>query len=484
MRRSLSLDSRSIASYLLRGVWVVAIAVTFIGHSIAYTRARGTAGGLQFFSFVTTINLVFISLAAVGLFANMMTEEKEEHMLDLLLMTGVGPTSLMACKFAGCLTSGLMLLLAQLPFTLIATGLGGLTVDQVAAVYVLLLAYLLFACAAAMLASVVSPGTPQAMGVTGGTLLIFLFGPLLVKWMIDVPYRLITGSAASISVDTWMAITSPFERADRILATGFGGELGASCVYACLLAAVVCLAVARVVFDISVRRMQKSADTAGVSLAARWRGRVWRRALAWKSYNLCAGGHVGIIGRVLVYGITAGLIFVSTTSLSDVGTAITIAGAAALIVEAVIIAGRLCNRELIDRTLPTLVTLPNSSETLIRTSIRGVLPTFIPAAILLVAGISIVLRTEGAGGLAQFLGAAVVGGPAVATFVLLVARLSLYMRYGATLSATFIFFVSFSVGTVIFRLFVVSLGFLVPLVAFVWLCATTPDAIRDAAGRI
>jgi ABC-type transport system involved in multi-copper enzyme maturation permease subunit len=484
MRRSLSLDARHVASYLLRAFWVLAIGATFVGYSIAYSTARGTAGGLQFFSSVTMINLVFISLAAVGLFANMMTEEKEEHMLDLLLMTGVGPTSLMASKFTACLTTGVFLLLAQLPFTVIATGLGGLTLQQVAAAYVLLLAYLFLACAIAMLASVVLPGTPTAMAATGVALLLFLFGPILAQWIIEVPLRYFTGLTLTFSADRWMDLTSPFRRGEDIMATKFAGELFASSIYSCALIALLCLLLARLVFDLSVRRMQKSASAGPMPLSTCWRGRVWRRALAWKSYNLCVGGHVGILCRVFLYGVTAGVCYISTTQTSDFGMGIAIAGAVGLLLEAVYIAGRLGNREVVDCTLPTLVGLPNSSETLIRTSIQGVLPTFIPAAVLFAAGICTVATFDGVGGLADILRVAIVGGPAAATFILLVARLSLHMRYGATLSTIFIFFVTFAIGTVIFGIFVISLGFLVPLVAFVWLCSTTPEAVRDAAGRV
>src|SRR5215218_7234938 len=94
--RALRVDSRSWLSHSLRLVFVL---IVFFGLLNAHiSQDFYGAPGLQLFSVLSWMNLFFISLAAVSMFATPITEEKEEATLGLLRMAGIGPLGLLLGK--------------------------------------------------------------------------------------------------------------------------------------------------------------------------------------------------------------------------------------------------------------------------------------------------------------------------------------------------------------------------------------------------
>ena len=78
-----------------------------------------------------------------GFFATAITEEKEEGTLGLLKMAGISRVSILLGKSTSRLITAILLFLVQLPFTLLAITLGGVTLGQIFAAYWALLAYML-----------------------------------------------------------------------------------------------------------------------------------------------------------------------------------------------------------------------------------------------------------------------------------------------------------------------------------------------------
>ncbi len=112
------------------------------------------APGLALFTTIANIDLVFITLAAIGFFATCITEEKEEGTLGLLRMTDLSPIAIVLGKFGGRLLTALLLILIQLPFTLLTITLGGVAPAQIEAAYIALLSYMVLLAGVGLLVSV------------------------------------------------------------------------------------------------------------------------------------------------------------------------------------------------------------------------------------------------------------------------------------------------------------------------------------------
>src|SRR4030095_6329636 len=163
--RALREDVRAKSMY-----WARAGLVGIVLCQVGFVNLRmGGAGapGLFFFQSVIWMNLVFISLAGLSYFSSAITEEKEEMTLGLLRMTNLNPLSILLGKSASRQIGALLLLLSQVPFTLLAVALGGVTLAQIIAAYTCLGAYTLFLGNVALFHSVISRRTIYAALLTG-----------------------------------------------------------------------------------------------------------------------------------------------------------------------------------------------------------------------------------------------------------------------------------------------------------------------------
>ena len=166
----------------------------------AFARATGGAPGLVFLQSATWLQAVFLTISGLGYFASAITEEKEEETLGLLRMTNLNPLSILLGKSTSRLCGALLLLAAQVPFTLMAVTLGGVSSGQVFAAYATLGAYTFLLCNLALLASVIARRTGGAALLTGTA--------LFAGW--------IGGEFSSA-----LAGLSPFRRLADIFKTGF-----------------------------------------------------------------------------------------------------------------------------------------------------------------------------------------------------------------------------------------------------------------------
>lgn len=97
------------------------------------------APGLRFFQYLVTLNGCLIGLAGIGFFSSAITEEKEEGTLGLMQMTGISPLGILFGKLVSRLLQASLLIIIQIPFTLLAITLGGITLPQILATYSTLL---------------------------------------------------------------------------------------------------------------------------------------------------------------------------------------------------------------------------------------------------------------------------------------------------------------------------------------------------------
>src|SRR5678816_4612542 len=96
-------------------------------------------------------------------------------------MTNLNPLSILLGKSASRQIGALLLLLSQVPFTLLAVALGGVTLEQIIAAYTCLGAYTLFLGNAALFHSVISRRTFYAALLTAALLFVFFFGAAIIR---------------------------------------------------------------------------------------------------------------------------------------------------------------------------------------------------------------------------------------------------------------------------------------------------------------
>jgi hypothetical protein len=160
--RSLTIDARSLSSYLMRGGLLLGL---IIAVNMAQT-SRLAAPGLSLFKALTWINLIFLLVAGVPVFATTITEEREGGTLGLLRTSQLSGLAILFGKSASTLVAILLILLAQLPFLLFGITLGGIAIHQIISVFVLLFCGTVLLASVGLLCSVCSRSGNRAISAT------------------------------------------------------------------------------------------------------------------------------------------------------------------------------------------------------------------------------------------------------------------------------------------------------------------------------
>ena len=311
--RSLKEGTRQIRTYVIRGALLLGV-LTLLASAQAASLYLG-APGLQLFGGIYRLNLVFICFAAPGYFASVITEEKEAGTLGLLKMAGLDPVSILLGKSTSQILGAVMLLLVQVPFTVLAVTLGGVSLPQVFAGYLAMLAFLLFMGNMALLFSVVCRHSGRAAGLCVLALMAFFFGPPMVQAVLAALVRkgavLSSGGTHQMigGLFDLVAHASPFDWMEHVLATGFSGPLVGFQFWSNLVLAGGCFLLAWKAFDPFTREQVAAAPPRNLltrrigRLSALGAGRAWTNALAWKDFYFMSGGKVVLVARLVLVGL-------------------------------------------------------------------------------------------------------------------------------------------------------------------------------------
>lgn len=397
--RSLREDTRLKLTYFARSGLVTVILIFML--MVDSSSGMGTGQGLGFFGTVIYVDLVFILLAGCGYFASAITEEKEEMTLGLLRMTNLNPLSILLGKSTSRLCGALLLLVAQLPFTMLAVTLGGISLRQIAAAYCTLGAFLIFLANLALLASVLCQRSAGAAALTVTALLLFFAVVPLLNWIAHLPARfgLIADDAAwvvalaQLAEFAWKA--SPFTRISEVLATGFNDRAFGWQAASNLALGAGCFLLAWLGFDrFCEERPESGPRRAGASRRRRFlrAGRVWSRALAWKDFYFLTGGKVWALGKFLIYGLPLVAMacwperWGGPPKLEVFGFMTMVMTWWLMVFELAFIAASIFKTERQGQTLSTLAVLPMSLRRMTWQKLTGTLPALIPAASYFVLG--------------------------------------------------------------------------------------------------
>ena len=393
--RSLREDTRLKMTYIAR-VGLVLIILLFL-FSVRGTFGWGNAPGLRFFGTVVFINFFFIVLAGFSHFASAITEEKEEMTLGLLRMTNLNALSILLGKSTSRVVNALLLLVAQLPFTLLAISLGGVAVRQIVAAYCTLGAFIIFLANLALLASVICRRTTGAAVFTGLTLFTFFAVVPFLRWMAMVPsfFGIVTTPSPAVvalgRLADGVSLASPFNRLTAILGTGFSDHPLGVQVWSNLALGLLCFLLAWSVFELFCNEQHEAAQPRSLLvrrtsvLRRLGAGRVWPHALAWKDFYFLTGGK-GWMGLkfVLYAALPAAFLGIqrrwsASTSMKEFGWFVLCIAFIIVCFELAFIAASVFRQERQWKTLSSLAMLPMSMRQIAYQKILGCLPAFLPA---------------------------------------------------------------------------------------------------------
>ena len=433
--RSLTMDNKHWLNYLLRWIMLILIGFSLLQYLFeSMVSAQVTAPGLDFFKYISTLNLLFITVLGVTLFASAITEEKEVGSLNLLLMTGLTAFTLLLSKSTSKLLVGLMLILAQLPFSIMAVTLGGISMRQILAVYVVFFAYTFFICNLALFFSVITSRTYKAASWT--------FLVIAGLYLLSFNYP----SAAQFS---------PFVRTSYILQTGFKESIFNTEALVTISAAVTLFLVSISLFNYFTR-INSNSGAWRIPWSRKKRfslfpiPRVWTNALAWKEFFFTTGGPFGVI---LVSFILAGVMWYElysaflqgSTGDQDIGMMFLVTGLIFFALQCVYISSTIFNHEIEGKTYSTLIMLPVSLRKIAYSKLLGCSIFLIPSMVLIVIGLAflsdffqnISLSMNSLGTLSMIIS----GGVQFLFYLYLVVLFSLKVRYGGFVFAAIVYFI-------------------------------------------
>lgn len=322
LTRALRLEARSWKPYALRlGLLAVLTLVVMAQRSSAFAGAPG----LQLFSAAGFLNLVAVLMIGAPVFASVVTEEREEGTLGLLLMTGMRPVALLLGKSVSRLISVVLIILVQLPFTLLARLLGGISLTQILATYICLLGVAALLSQAGLLASVLFGRSRDAVGATVAVTLGFLVAPFPLQGLLEVADEagMIAADGAfgivlARLLEIWAA-ANPFVQLASIISTGFAGPVVGVPLAVHLGLAVLGFAASWALFlpcarsgglgAMMGRALRGGTERAARKGARRQSRRVWGPALAWKDFHFVTGGWRAGTLKLLAFAVLAACLF-------------------------------------------------------------------------------------------------------------------------------------------------------------------------------
>lgn len=139
LKYSMLMDSRNGWYYGQRIAIALTIAITL------YISKSTTSGskGLELVSTLFYSSLILTTFACVSIFSSAVTDDKENGVLPLIMMTGMRPFSYTSSKFLSKFFQLSSLLLIMIPPTLFAITLGGVAVSQVVNLFTYIIIWLL-----------------------------------------------------------------------------------------------------------------------------------------------------------------------------------------------------------------------------------------------------------------------------------------------------------------------------------------------------
>jgi ABC-type transport system involved in cytochrome c biogenesis permease component len=398
LERSLRVDSRQIPLHLQR-LLVMGLVYVF-ALTMTENLAMFGAPGLRFFSSIAYANAVLIVIFGVQQFASVITEEKEQGSLGLMMLTGLSPVAILLGKAGSRLCQVLLLLAVQLPFALLAITFGGVTLNQIVSAVVSLSAFVFCLACVGLLASVLLRRTGDAGGLTTVWAMMYCFIPPFAGMYAMMIRRNGLGDWQPLALvltalcDT-IYQTSVFVRLSQVLSTGFTGSPWSMQVATNVLFGLVCFGLAWCLFPVANRDPDQAPArrwlaTPDALKKSTWRtaGRPWSWPLVWHAFHFTAGGWPIVVFKLIGYvaiGLLVGWMmsenFRRPLRLVDWTAAWAGVVSACLIAEALVQSARLFPDEFKQQTWTNLRMLPRSTGYIAYSKAGGMILSVLPGVL-------------------------------------------------------------------------------------------------------
>lgn len=394
MTRSIRQDSRTISHHLMRAA--VAAFILFLFATMVYsTRLQVGAGG-DFAAQVFNCCYWFLTLLGGVHFSVAISEEKEEQTLPLLKMTGASSFAILLGKSLPRLAVTLLFLLCVAPFLMLSVTLGGVLMMGLISSIVSVLCYSLMLSQIGLLASVIASDSRRAFSL----MTLFWFATeLLWLWVMLIgELELISKSTYQTWYDQTCSWSLIWNLKSTLLAFSATDWWFPHMAFE-LVVSLIAFSCSLLLFN---RFSEERSSSTGASgwvpnlLSANHTSRAWDRALEWKTWHVLTGGSRwalirAVVGTVLSFGIVSVVVVLIEGKLEF--EAIFVGSFWVAVVIFLLSVGRMVGRvfqtEIQQKTLSTLVMLPNPARQTFLSVLKGLLPgmlaSFVPVVIGFVA---------------------------------------------------------------------------------------------------
>lgn len=413
----------------LRAGLALTILLMLFSHVVFYSLGSNT--GALFARRVMYCTYAFVTLLGGIYFSAAIAEEKQEGTMPLLRLTGASPMAILLGMSAPRLLSVLLLLLVMAPFLILSVTFGGVALQGVLTALLGMLTFVVMLSQLGLFASLISRNYLDALGRMLMLWLLIEFTPFW-GWCGSTLTTFLSGfatekqaqefltSASFFSADSsqyllgwlylkfrWIEGVTPeltlCQNLPLYLAKFAGDPIWRPQMTFHLVAAFVFLGLSRVFFESMTVHAVAGKRPPTNRLAGRTRKarRVSGDALTWKSWRWLGGGWFWFFFRLV--GIPVGVFAVANGIAWSVGkvlptwllaAAFLCCGVVAFIADFAISLERVFSTEIQQRTLSSLLLLPQSRSSLIRRLIVGVVPAIVASTSCLVCGVAVAIACE------------------------------------------------------------------------------------------
>lgn len=414
LNQTLRTDSRKLSVHLF-----LLFFVGFLEFVLLVTvedRGFRSAAGLFMFEGISWINFWFILLASGSYFSAAISEEKEDDTLGLLKMTGMSPLVLLLGKSTSRLLFALLLLSVQFPFTMLAITLGGVTFDQVIAMYVALASFTILLANLGLFCSLLTRTTAASGGVIVVMLILLPACWMLGSGILSEIFRYTrTPSTTLIMLKDFLNFLydcTIYARIFEILSSGFSSSVWSTQVWTNLLGGGLLFGASWLLFERYTKETGKRTFTTARYdivknfrfLRSRYVGRTWTESIFWKDFHFQTGGYSAFILKFCGYGLlfcvpavitlVTEIFFGRNNQYPDyreiIGYCFLIGAIYILLFEAVYQSSVMFKREIREQTWSVLVMSPHSLGAITRSKMVAALYSLVPAFFYLLLGAAIV----------------------------------------------------------------------------------------------
>jgi hypothetical protein len=258
--------------------------------------SRSLPNGIIIFYVMAGINLSIVSFAALRLFGTVITEEKEQGTLGLLMITPMHPLSLISAKTIPLLYTLCCMIFIQVPLVTLIVTFGGVLLEQVLLFFLICFFHLLLVASICIPCSTLMKKVGDAIGLSLIIHIIFMASPPLLT-MLNLYYvrnAFLTDFIQAItSIQTWHICT-------KILTSTHDAPAILIYITFCIIAFILSM-----VFTLhKIKKINLSDPTekksSGKSRKSK-HSRTWKKAIIWKDWTYWAGGKKIIILKVFLY---------------------------------------------------------------------------------------------------------------------------------------------------------------------------------------